>query len=127
MSSIIRVEFPDAPVRAAFPIGEAVRLSDLGGRLVTAMVSVQGRPDVIGQRVYAHAGDVPCLDLGTLRHRGRLVTVSEWTDHVRGQPVIGATLKPVFVGGPETVEVTDYLAVITTKETAQESAAAGRS
>jgi hypothetical protein len=76
---------------------------------MTAMVNVAApRGTVIGVRVFAHAGEIPHLDLSTLRHRGREAKVSAWAPVPDGMLRIGATLRAVLQDGPDIVEVTDH-------------------
>jgi hypothetical protein len=107
------VDFPDAPVPATAPQGLVMDLANgwaRRGPVMTAVASVAaGAGFVIPQRIYADAADLPMMDLGALRHRGRAVTVSEWLPAVPGEPRIGTRLVPAFCGAPETVELTGYL------------------
>lgn len=102
-------EFPDVPVRTVIPAGVSVNIARLGtGPLMMATVNVAHPMGfVIGQRFFAHADEIPLLDLTTLRHRGREATVTEWTPVPPGMPRIGCTLRATFLDAPETIEITD--------------------
>lgn len=102
-----RVTFPEIPVRALVP-ATGIGLGE--GPLMTAMVNVaNAKTDIIGARVFAVASEIPHFDLSTLRHRGRETTVTEWEPVPAGMLRIGATLRLALIGGPETVEVLDFL------------------
>ncbi|WP_449409688.1 hypothetical protein [Methylobacterium komagatae] len=103
-----RAVFPEVPVRM---LAGAPALPEGGpGALMTAVVHVaQPKGHVIGHRVFAHAAEIPFLDLATLRHRGRETRLTDWAPVQPGAPRIGATLRAATDDGPETLEVTDCL------------------
>lgn len=109
-SRTTRAVFPDVPVPPVPGERVSFSLASLGnGPLMTAVVKATEKPGVIGMRVFAHADELPHLDLTVLRHRGRATTLTEWTPVPEGMPRIGPTLRLTFLDTPETVEVLDYL------------------
>ncbi len=103
-------EFPDMPVRMNRQASGTISLASIGtGPLMMAAVNVANPSrHVIGQRVFAHADELPFLDLATLRYRGRETTVTEWTPAPPGMLRIGATLRLTLADAPDTVEITDF-------------------
>ncbi|KTS34219.1 hypothetical protein NS228_05300 [Methylobacterium indicum] len=103
------VEFPEILVRISEAAPVRVDLGRFGtGPLMWAMVNVANPTGVvIGHRVFAHADEIPFLDLATIRHRGRETTVTEWQPVPPRMPLIGTTLRATLLDGPETIEITD--------------------
>lgn len=119
-SHITRAVFPNVPVGVVTteaPI--SFNLATLGtGPLMTAVVHASGLPGVIGMRVFAHADEIPYLDLSLIRHRGRATTLTEWTPVQPGTLRIGPTLKLALLSVPEVVEILDFLPRYETVEAA---------
>ncbi|WP_345821615.1 hypothetical protein ABC766_07120 [Methylobacterium fujisawaense] len=105
-------DFPEAPVPATLPAGHVWDLSgqDRPGPAMTALAHVEGAAGfVIPHRLRASADDIPLMNLGALRIRGRAVLVGAWEPVPDGEPCRGTPLRPTLLGSPETVELTDYL------------------
>ncbi|MGE8129106.1 hypothetical protein ACQKQD_19225 [Methylobacterium sp. NPDC080182] len=111
------VDFPEAPVPATLPAGHVWDLSgqDRRGPTITALASVEVAAGfVIPHRLRANADDLPMMDLGALRIRGRAVIVGEWEPVPDGEICIGTLLRPTLLGAPQIVELTDYLPQVRT-------------
>ncbi|SDM90532.1 hypothetical protein SAMN05216360_104209 [Methylobacterium phyllostachyos] len=105
-------DFPEAPVPAELPAGHVWDLSGFNrrGPTMTALAHVECGPGVvIPHRLRACADDLPLMNLGALRIRGRAVVVGEWEPVPDGEICIGTLLRPTLLGAPETVELTDFL------------------
>ena len=112
MTSRLTFDFPEAPVPATLPAGHVWDLSGRSGRgpVMTALASVECAPGfVIPHRLRANADDIPLMDLGALRIRGRTVVVGDWEPVPDWEVCRGTPLRPAFCGAPAVVELADYL------------------
>lgn len=109
-------DFPEAPVPAELPVGHVWDLSGRSrGPTMTALAHVDAASGfVIPHRIRAQADDIPLMNMGALRIRGRTVVVGGWEPVPDGEICIGTLLRPTLLGAPETVELTDYLPQVRT-------------
>ena len=122
ISSAYKVQIPHPPGAPLFVLlgrlfSMFLKPSDaaLGVNTMTALASVEVVAGfVIPHRLRACADDIPLMDMGALRIRGRAVVVGEWEPAPDGEICIGTLLRPTLLGAPQIVELTDYLPQVRT-------------